>query len=289
MNELIPSGARVEHLDLDGGRVRLLRGGAQGLPLVLLHGGGTNNSAVSWCRLFEPLSAEHPVIAPDLPGHGGTTGIEPMGGADTLADFVARIMDELDLTDAVVMGVSVGGETALNLALRQPRLVRALVLISPSGLLPIIVNRAAQTGAWLYARQPEWVLLLQSRLISRFGIPLRSIVHDPAVLPHEVITEIQREARRPRAGLAFHRYNRASIGRREMNNNLLSVVERVTVPALFFHGEHDAQQPPETSRNAAERMPNARRILVPGCGHWAHLEAHDQFLSEVTEFLATVE
>lgn len=263
MNELVPPGARVEHLDLDGGRVRLLRGGTQGRPLMLLHGGGTNSAAICWYRLFEPLGAEHQVIAPDLPGYGGTTGIEPKGGADALADFVARIMGELDLTEAVVMGVSMGGEAALDLALRHPRLVRALVPISPSGLLPIIHNRAVQTGAWLYTRLPERLVLLQSRLISRFGVPLRSIVHDPAILPREVTAEIEREARRPRAGIGLHRYLRATVGRREMHNNLLPMVDRITIPVLFFHGEHDAQQPPETSRQAAERMPNARRI--PWC------------------------
>lgn len=288
MSELVPPGARVEYLDLDGGRVRLLRSGTGGRPVVLLHGGGTNNAAIAWYRLFEPLGTERRVIAPDFPGYGGTTGAEPMGSVDALADFVARIMDQLDLADAVIMGVSMGGHTALDLALRHPRLIRALVPISPSGLTPALGGPAIQTGAWLYTRLPEPWIRLQTRLVGRFGSGLKQAVHNPAALPREVLDEIQREARQPQAGVGLHRYLRATIGRREMRDNLLPVVESITVPVLFVHGEHDVQQSPENSRRAAGRMPHARFVPMPGCGHWSQLEAPDRFRTEVEAFLATV-
>jgi pimeloyl-ACP methyl ester carboxylesterase len=74
-----------------------------------------------------------------------------------------------------------------------------------------------------------------------------------------------------------------------MLNNLLPVVGRITVPTLFIHGANDPVVSPETSRQAADRMPAARRVVVPNSGHWAQLEAPDRFLTELNHFLATVE
>jgi pimeloyl-ACP methyl ester carboxylesterase len=281
MNALVPLGATVAHLPLDGGRVRLLLGGTpdDGTPLVLLHGAGTN-AAISWYRLFAPLGTEHRVIAVDMPGFGGTTGIEPARGGTALADFVARVMDELGLGDAVIVGASMGGEVALNLALHHPRLVRALVLVSPTGLLPIAGNRVTQFVGWLATRLPERMLLRLTRPPA-----LGRIVHDPAVLPPELIDEYRREASRPGPRLAFIRQTKAAIGCRSMRNNLLPRVGRIAVPTLFVHGADDRMVAPETSGHAAERMPAALRVVVPHCGHWAQLEAHDRFLAELSRFL----
>jgi pimeloyl-ACP methyl ester carboxylesterase len=163
------------------------------------------------------------------------------------------------------------------------------VLVSPSGLLPIAGNRVGQYIAWLATRLPERMLVSLNRLSNRSTRGLRGIVHDPAVLPAELIEEYRRDAVRPGSGLAFVRQTRASVGRREMLNNLLPVVGRITVPTLFIHGANDPVVSPETSRQAADRMPAARRVVVPNSGHWAQLEAPDRFLTELNHFLATVE
>lgn len=288
MNGFLPPGAHAEYLDLDGGRVRLLRGGepSQRPPMILLHGGGSN-AAISWYRTIAPLSVEHQVIAPDLPGYGGTTGIEPGGGGAVLADFVARVMNQVGLTDAVIVGSSMGGEIALNLALHHPELVRALVLISPAGLMPLAGNRVVQYLAWLSTRLPERILVSLNGLSNRPSKALRGIVHDPAGLPTAVIEEYRREARRREFRLAFVRQTRISVGPTAMRNNLLPLIGRITVPTLFVHGAVDPVVPPESSRQAAERMFAARRVVIPDSGHWAQLEAPDRFFTELTHFLTS--
>lgn len=289
MNGLMPPGAHAEYLDLDGGRVRLLRGGepSRRPPVVLLHGGGSN-AAISWYRTIAPLSAEHRVIAPDLPGYGGTTGIAPVGDGAVLADFVARIMRRLGLADAVIVGSSIGGEIALNLALHHAELVCALVLVSPSGLLPVAGNRVVQFLAWLSTRLPEQALVSLSALSNRSSTALRGIVRDPAGLPCDVVEEYRREARRRDFRLAFVRQTKVSVGPTAMRNNLLPLVGRITVPTLFVHGADDPVVPPETSRHAAERMPTAHRVVVSDSGHWAQLEAPDRFHTELTDFLSNL-
>lgn len=311
---LMPPGSAETFIDLDGGRVRVMRSTAEPAarcpagattsdpsgavpgqrdtraPVLLIHGGGTDNSAISWYEVFAPLGAEREVVAVDLPGFGRTTGIEPVGGAPELADFVARAARALAMPRAVVMGVSMGGDVALNLALRHPDLVEALVLIAPGGLVPVFRNRIAQLSAWLAAQLPDVLLVPLARLANRYvETALRAMVKDPDTLPPEVVAEFVREARRPGAGMAYGRYNQASIGPWSMRNNLLPAVSRVDVPTLLFHGQDDPLVDPEGSRLASELMPNAHLVTVPNCGHWAQLEARARFLTELSTFLAVVD
>lgn len=308
---LVPPGSTETFIDLDGGRVRVLRAMAEPEapspavpvvpavasdppvarpPVLLIHGGGTDNSAISWYEVFAALHTEGEVVAVDLPGFGRTTGIEPVGGAPELADFVARVARRLAIPRAVVMGVSMGGDVALNLALRHPDLVKALVLIAPGGLVPVFRNRPVQLSAWLAAQLPDVLLVPLTRLANRYvQTAIKAVVKDPDTLPPEVLDEFVREARRPRAGMAYGRYNQASLGPWSMRNNLLPVVSRIDVPALFFHGQDDPLVDPEGSRRASELMPDARLVLVPDCGHWAQLEARARFLAEVRGFLTDVD
>jgi len=288
---LIPAGSTQSYLDMDGGRVRVLRSTATPAdslrrPLLLLHGGGTDNAAISWYQVFEPWGTDREVIAIDLPGFGSTEGIQPVGGAPEMADFVARAAKRLGIVPCIVVGVSMGGDVALNLALRHPDLVVALVLIAPGGLIPVIHNRFLQLSAWLAAQLPDWLLIPLAQLASRrIDLAIRAVVKDPATMPPEVLAEFAREARRPGAGLGYARYNQASLGPFSMRNNLLPAVGRITAPALFFHGQDDPIVDPEGSRRASEVMPDAQLVMVPDCGHWAQLEARDRFLSEVRGFL----
>jgi pimeloyl-ACP methyl ester carboxylesterase len=179
-----------------------------------------------------------------------------------------------------------GGDVALNVALQHPDLVVALVLIAPGGLITIFGNRFLQLSAWLAAQLPDWLLIPLGQLANRrIDLAIRAVVKDPATIPREVLAEFAREARRPRAGLAYARYNQASLGPFSMRNNLLPVVGRIIVPALFFHGQDDPIVDPEGSRRASELMPHAQLVMVPDCGHWAQLEARDRFLCEVRGFL----
>jgi pimeloyl-ACP methyl ester carboxylesterase len=187
---------------------------------------------------------------------------------------------------AVVFGVSMGGDVALNLALEHRQLVAGLVLIAPGGLVPILRNPVVQFSAWLVAQAPDWLLLPTFRLANCFaGMALRTMVKNLARLPPQVIDDFVHEARRPGGGIAYGRYNQATLGRSVMLNDLTEQVQGITVPTLFFHGEDDPMVDPRGSRRAAARMPAARLVMVPDCGHWAQLEAHDRFLDEAKAFL----
>jgi pimeloyl-ACP methyl ester carboxylesterase len=276
---VIPAGSTEEIVD----GVRLLRGGvAEGTPLLLIHGGGTDNAALSWFHAFAEFGGGRPVVAPDLPGFGRTT-VPPVGGPAALADFVAG----LGIGRAVVVGVSMGGDVALHLALRHPSLVSGLVLIAPGGLVPVLRNPAVQLSAWLASRLPDALLVPLARLANRFaGRAVRGMVADPSTLPPEVVDEFVREAHRPGAGMGYARYNQATLGPRGMRNDLSSQVAAITAPTVILHGTADPLVDIDGSRRAAAAMPHARLVELEGCGHWAQLERPEAFAREVRAFPA---
>ncbi|WP_114561210.1 alpha/beta fold hydrolase [Desertihabitans aurantiacus] len=285
---LLPAGVVAEIVPLDGGRVRTLRAGrpGSGVPVVLVHGGGSDNAAISWYRALPALAADREVLALDLPGFGGTEGIAPLGRPEAMADLVARWMAALGVPRAVVCGVSMGGDVVLNLALRHPDLVHGLVLVAPGGLVDRLGSPLAQRAAWLATRLPDPVLLPLVRLANRFTrTALRATVHDPATLPPEVVEEFVREARAPGGSVGYARYNQATVGPTAMTNSLLRSVHRIGSPALLVHGDRDPLVPLAGSRAAAAAMPGARLVVLPGVGHWAQLEASDRFLAEMRAFL----
>ncbi|MFL1427321.1 MULTISPECIES: alpha/beta fold hydrolase [unclassified Nocardiopsis] len=289
MGHLVPPGAREEYVDVGAGRLRVLRAGAPrpgSVPLVLLHGSGTDGAAISWYRLLEPLSADREVWAPDLPGWGGSLAAGPVGGPRELAAVVDEAMGALGVGRAIVAGVSMGGDIALNLALEHPDRVAGLALIASAGLMPRLRDRFTQAGAWAAVHAPDPVVLTALWLVNRFfsGTAVRAVVRNPAAIPGPVVEEFTREARRPGASLGYLHYNRAIVGRRGMANDLSERVRGVGVPTLFFHGEDDPLVDPRGSRRAAGLMPRARLVLVPDCGHWAQVERHDRFLVEMREF-----
>ncbi len=264
----------------------MLRGGARGPALLLLHGGGTDNAALSWYAAFEALGADHRVIAFDMPGYGGSTGLEPLGSPEAMADLAALVLARLRVRRVVAVGSSMGGDVAMNLALRHPGLVAGLVLVAPGGLVPYLRNGVAHTAAWAATRLPDPVILPLAGLANRFvETTLHRVVHAPSALPSAVVAEFRREALRPGSAKGFLRYNQATVGRHGMRNNLLSSVGALSVPTLFFHGENDPVVPVAGSRSAVAEMPNARLVTVPDCGHWAQLEAHERFVEEVRAFL----
>lgn len=289
MSRLLPPAAAPRFVDTSSGRLRVLHAGfaqAGGLPIVLIHGGGTDNSAISWYRLFEPLAAEREVWAIDLPGFGGSVGIPPVGGPENLARVVLETMEVLGVEHAAVAGISMGGDVALNAALMQPERVAGLVLFAPGGLVPRLPTRAAQRWAWRAAQLPDRILLPLTRLANRFvDTALRAIVKDPSNLPPEVVEAFVKEAREPRGSMGYLRYNQATLGRDGMLNDLSDRVHVITQPTLLMHGEDDPIVPPDGSRRAASRMPRAKLVMIPDCGHWVQLEAHEKVLPELQSFL----
>lgn len=259
------------------------------LPLLLVHGGGYDTAAASWCLAFGDHARRH-VVAPDLPGFGGSRGVRIAGPAAATADQLVDVLDALGLDKVVVCGVSMGGEIALQLAVRHPDRVAAVLALAAGGLVPRLGGPVSQWLLWLATRLPDPAMVLLGRCGGYFaGAVVTWMTHDAARVPDEAVQEFVAEGRRPRPGLAYGIYNRASTGPRAMRGGLTEGVRALAMPAVFAHGDSDPAVPLAGSERASEIAPQASFVLFTHCGHWPQLERRDLFNREVRRLLERVE
>lgn len=131
------AGPAYQYVDVDGLRIRYARRGAtQGTPVLFIHGFGGDLD--NWLFNIDAVGEKHPVIALDLPGHGQSAANLPGTSLEALADFVGRFMAVIEVPQAHLVGHSVGGAIAAQMALSQPQRVASLSLIDSAGFGPEI-------------------------------------------------------------------------------------------------------------------------------------------------------
>ena len=128
---------------VDGHRIYYERhGSGAGVPIVLLHGGGMA-IPTAWGDILSRFAARRPVIAIEAQGHGATPDRPGPFRLERLIDDVTGVLDQLSIAQADLFGMSLGGMTALGLAIRHPGKVRAVTALSaayqPQGMLPELV------------------------------------------------------------------------------------------------------------------------------------------------------
>jgi pyruvate dehydrogenase E2 component (dihydrolipoamide acetyltransferase) len=135
--EAADTGPQPETLEIGGHKIRYLQmGEGESLPLVLIHGfGGDLNN---WLFNQPMLAERRPVVALDLPGHGGSSKSMQAFDIDSLARAVGAFLDALDLPLTHLAGHSLGGAVSARLALTRADRVRSLTLIASVGLGPDI-------------------------------------------------------------------------------------------------------------------------------------------------------
>ena len=234
--------------------------------VVLIH--GFTQSAAAWGALAERLAATHEVVAVDAPGHGGAAAVRAdlAAGADLIAGAGGR---------AAYVGYSMGGRYALHVALRHPRLVERLVLVSATAGISDPAERAARAAA------DEGI----ARRIERDGIVafLEWWLDRPlfATLPREAAA-VEARLGGTAEGLASS-LRLAGTGRQEP---LWDRLAELRMPVLVVAGELDETYLALGRRLVAAVGASARLAVIAGAGHACHLEQPDAWLAAVTPFLA---
>lgn len=247
----------------DGTRIRVLTTGT-GPTVVLAHGYGF--TLLEWNVIWTQLAAlGWRCVAFDLRGHGRSTiGSDGMGSAQMASDYEA-VLRELDLRDAVLIGHSTGGFLALKALLDAPgtsERVGALVLLaslagdflrgSPQNRLQVPMIRSGLIQA--VSRSPTYGWLYGASLCGDTPSP------DSIRLFNEV----------------FGAQNHAPlvpIIRAISTESYYERLHEITVPTIVICGERDQTTPRWHSEQLGVRIPNARNVWLPGCGHLLNWEA----------------
>jgi pimeloyl-ACP methyl ester carboxylesterase/putative sterol carrier protein len=271
-------------VDADGVRLSTYVIG-KGSPLVLLHGMGA--SKLSWVPLLTALSDSHRVIAPDLPGHGDSD--KPVG--DYSPRFYARVvrhfLDAMDVEQAVIVGNSMGGRVGVELALRSPNRVSALVLLCAAApglrwryLLSFTRVFPSEVAGIPFPLREWW---MERVLRGLFGRP-RELAVDVAPLAAREFIRVHRD---PRARVAFLSSLRHVVT--ESKAPFWAGLRRVKQPALVIVGDQDRLVPARLGIRLAHSLPSSELLLLPGIGHIPQFEATEETLAAIERFLSTVE
>jgi pimeloyl-ACP methyl ester carboxylesterase len=254
----------------------------RGTPLLMLHGLG--GGKVSLFPLIAELAERHRVIVPDLPGHGESQ--KPMTDYSPryYARVVRHLLDEVGAERAAVVGNSMGGRIALELALRSPARVAALALLGPAvpgfrwryvmGFTRVFPT---ELGAIPFPLRERWMRLALRRL---FAHPETLGEEAMAAAAHEFI----RTYRSAPARMAFLASLRQIVTERP--EPFFSSLRRIKQPALVLFGEKDHLVPPKLGVRLAQHLPNAEFMVLPDVGHVPQFEATRQTLDLLATFLA---
>jgi pyruvate dehydrogenase E2 component (dihydrolipoamide acetyltransferase) len=196
------------------------------------------------------------VFALDLPGHGGSTKAIANPGLDALAAAVEQFMDALKLSAAHLVGHSMGGAVAGLVALRQPRLVRSLTLISPAGLGQEI--NAKYIDGFVAAESRRDLKPVLQYLFADADLVSRSMIED--LLKYKRLDGVQAALR----GLAAALFKDGRQGR-----SLAGDLAGLKLPIQVVWGAKDAISPAAHAR----ALPNARVEILDAAGHMAQMEA----------------
>jgi pimeloyl-ACP methyl ester carboxylesterase/putative sterol carrier protein len=255
----------------------------RGDPVLLLHGlGGTK---ITWLPVLGPLSERHRLIVPDLPGHGASDKPRAEYTPRFYARILRQLLHELDVESAVVMGNSLGGRIALELALRSPDRVAALAVLGPSVpgfrwryLMGFTRVFPARVGTIPFPLRERWMQVLIRRLFA-----------EPDRLPSFAYTaaagEFIRIYRDPKARMALFSSLRHIVTERP--EPFYGSLRKIKQPTLVLFGERDRLVSPRLGVRLAQNIPSSQFVVLPDIGHVPQFEATEQTLGALTRFLAS--
>jgi pimeloyl-ACP methyl ester carboxylesterase len=258
----------IETVAVAGCSIRLFRGpppDTAGPPLVFLHGAGGHTG---WMPFLEELSARFRVFAPEHPGFGRSDDPPWLDEVADLAYFHLDLLAALGLDRVHLVGTSLGGWVAAEMAVRSTARLASLTLVGAVGVTaadgaPVddIFRMPVDENLHRFYADPQ-----------RAARRLADMAAADAALYAKTRETVTRLAYRPR----FH------------NPGLAKWLHRIDVPTLLIWGERDGLVPPKFGEAYRALIPGSRLVVLPGAGHAPFDEQKDAFLAAFGSFVATL-
>jgi len=249
----------------------------KGDPFVLIM--GLRRNAEWWYGQIPALSKHFKILVFDNRGAGRTDKPKMDYSIRLFADDTAELMKSLNIKRAHVLGVSMGGYIAQELAINYPGMVRSLVLgctsaggerallMSPERMKKFTANEGLTPEQIL---QKDMDIYFSDKFIKDHPVKIKEFI------------EISLRYYQPPD--AFERQFAACL-----KHDTINRLNRVHVPTLIISGDDDPLVPPENSRILRELMPHAELKYFHGCRHCFFIEEADQFNQRVLSFLKSCE
>jgi pimeloyl-ACP methyl ester carboxylesterase len=245
-------------------KLHLLRGG-QGEPLLILHGAGGNPG---WLQYLTGLAQRFQVYVPDHPGFGTSDQPDWIASVPDLACFYLWALEDLGLSRVRIMGFSMGGWLAAEMAVMCPQVVERLVLVGAAGIKPtqgeitdiFLLSQADMTAKMFYdpKQAPEYSQL--------YGQPQTPESQD-----------LRNRNREMAARITWKPYMH--------DPRLPSLLRRLRMPTLIVWGRQDALVPVNCGELFQQNIRGSRLVILERCGHAPQIEQPQEFVNIVSEFL----
>ena len=277
---------------VEGRRTVIVEAGSGADPaLLLIHGFG--GSTFGWRHVMEPLAASgwH-VVALDLPGFGlAEKGWGQAYDHRSQAAFVLSVMDQLNISDAVIAGHSMGGNVVSWVAALAPERIRALALIDAAIVPPTATpSSAASTVLSLPPLRRATRILIRSAFTeATFGELLGSAFAVKSAATPETIRGYAAASQLDEWDLALLGIIRDA-GANALPESIAVIVERAgtPIPTLILWGSEDSWVPITAGEVLHKALPAATYVVLPGLGHVPFEEAPAAFTTALQEWLAAL-
>jgi pimeloyl-ACP methyl ester carboxylesterase len=271
-------GAVAHVVETRSGRTGYIQAGS-GPPLILLHGLGT--SSETWGPTIQALAERFTVVAPDLAGHGKSSGKPLRGSVEPLVQALDDLCEHVGLETAAVVGHSLGGLVAIRFALKHPNRVTHLVLVDAGGIgkeMSWLLQLAAipMLGKLVFGPSRLWIKHYHDRLIAPPGkvdTNLLRAIHRSRTL--HVTADVMRRA----IESSSHRLEPVE------SAYLLPRLDEIAAPVLVLWGEQDRLFPVEQLEGVRANCPEVEIHTFADVGHWPYAEVADAFNAKLVEFL----
>ena len=253
-----------------------------GPPVILIHGFG--GSMWQWEHQQQTLSQHFRVLTLDLPGSGLSDKPDIEYRPDQMLDYFVGFMDEVKVSQATLVGNSMGAGLAIGMALEHPSRVHKLVLISglPKQVMKKLTSPSVRRA--LETRAPAWLVSLGNMLFGGLMTEsvLKEIVHDPILLTPAVIERSNRNRQRP--GLI-----KPILTVRDnlplWESGFSTRIGEIVHPTLVIWGEDDRVFPIAVGEELHHTITGSRFMKISRAGHIPQWERPDVINQELISFI----
>jgi len=247
------AGPRYEYADTPAGRLRYTRRGTADNAVLLIHGFGGDLD--NWLFNAEALSENATVYALDLPGHGQSTKSVPEPTVEGLAKAVLAFMDTVEIDKAHLVGHSLGGAVAIELARQAKGRVKSLTLINSAGLGPDI-NMDYIDG------------FISSTSRRDLKPALENLFADGSLVSRQMVDDLLKYKRLDGVGDALNALREGIFTNGKQATNLSDALKSAGVPVLVIAGAEDKIIPLAQAKNVT----GAKVEIIEGAGHMPQME-----------------